>query len=263
MPEILRFEEVTYSRNGNVILQDISFRIKEGQSLAILGRNGAGKTTLINLLFGYLWPTTGKIFAFGEEFGTTPLAPLQHQIGILQSTHQDQLLQKSLTVLEMIVTGMHKTLGLYHDISAEEKETALIRLASLKLESKANQRYSTLSSGEKTQILLLRALGSGIRILILDEPTAALDFTARFNFERSIAKLKKNNQKLTRILITHRIEEIPEDFDSVLLLKEGKLVTVGEKAKVLTKENLSNLYDIPIDVQNTNQRYFISGLIDD
>ncbi|TGL60066.1 ATP-binding cassette domain-containing protein [Leptospira ognonensis] len=261
MSEILRFENVSLSRNEIPILKNISFSMKEGQSVAIVGRNGAGKTTLINLLFGYLWPSSGTIFAFGEEYGTTPLAPLQQKIGFLQSAHQEQLVQKSLTAIEVVITGIHKTLGLYQDISTEAYQLALDRLHSVNLAAKANQRYSTLSSGEKTKILLLRALGDGVKLLVLDEPTAALDFTARYQLEKSIERLKIENTDLTRILITHRIEEIPSDFDTILLLKDGLLIGYGAKELVLTSANLSQLYDLPVEVHFANQRYFISGLL--
>jgi|JI8StandDraft_1071087.scaffolds.fasta_scaffold01134_12 iron complex transport system ATP-binding protein len=260
MPEVIRFEEVTLFRKESTIINNVTFSIQEGQSVAVLGRNGAGKTTLINILFGYLWPSTGKVFVFGEEYGTTPLAPLQSRMGFLQSSHQDLLLQKSLTALEVIITGIHKTLGLYRAVTPSDQSIALLQLRSLNLEQKADQRYSTLSSGEKTQILLLRAVASGIGLLVLDEPTAALDFTARYNFERSIRKLKLENPTLTRILITHRIEEIPEDFESVMLLKQGKIISFGNKSQVLTNENLSSLYDLPLEVQKINQRFFLSGL---
>jgi iron complex transport system ATP-binding protein len=260
MPEILRFENVNFFRNGMPILQEISFEMQAGQSLAILGRNGAGKTTLVNLLFGYLWPTSGRVSAFGEEYGTTPIFPIQDQIGILQSSHQDALLQKSLTVLEVIITGMHKTLGLYKEVKPDEEKIARSRLQALGLSAKADQRYSTLSSGEKTQILLLRALGLGIKILILDEPTAALDFTARSQFEKSLDKIKKENPDLTRILITHRIEEVPDDFDTAMLLKSGKILDFGPKAKVFSNPNLSDLYDTSLAITKTKDRFFISEI---
>ncbi len=260
MPEILRFEEINLFRNEVQILKDFSFSLNSGQSLAILGRNGAGKTTLINLLFGYLWPTSGKIFAFGEEYGTAPLSPLQEKIGFLQSSHQEHLTQRTLTVLEVLITGIHKTLGLYKDITTEEEKLALDLLKSLNLESKANLRYSHLSSGEKTQVLLLRAMGPGIELLVLDEPTAALDFTARYQFERALIKIKEERPLLTRILITHRIEEIPDDFDMVMLVGKGELFRFGKKSEILSKENLSELYELPLDVHFTNQRYFLSSL---
>ncbi|WP_411823691.1 ABC transporter ATP-binding protein [Leptospira sp. 'Mane'] len=239
-------------------MDDISFSVPKAESLVILGRNGAGKTTLINLLFGYLWPTTGSVFVLNEEYGTTALKPIQTKIGIVQPAHQEQLLQKSLTVEEMILTGFYSTLGLYNDPTDEDKKKAMERLSLLNLTHKAKQTYSTLSSGEKSKVLLLRALGKGKEILILDEPAAALDITARFELNQSISEIKKENPNLTRILITHRLEEIPKDFSSVLLLKEGKVLAFGKKEDVLTPKHLSDLYDLNLDVAVNNGQYSTS-----
>ena len=258
MDNFLRFSHVSFFRNGNCILDDISFSVPKAESLVILGGNGAGKTTLINLLFGYLWPTTGSVFVLNEEYGTTALKPIQTKIGIVQPAHQEQLLQKSLTVEEMILTGFYATLGLYNDPTDDDRKKAKERLSLLNLTHKAKQTYSTLSSGEKSKVLLLRALGNGKEILILDEPAAALDVTARFELNESISKTKKENPDLTRILITHRLEEIPKDFSSVLLLKEGKILSYGKQEDVLTAEHLSELYDLNLDVAVNNGQYSTS-----
>ena len=259
MSEVIRFDSVSFIRNDKLILKDVQFSLNQGESLAIIGRNGAGKTTLINLLFGYLWPTSGSVSAFGETYGDTPMAPLQNKMGIVQPGHQETLLQR-LTCLEMVLTGVIGTLGLYKEPTLEQIQTANDLLQSIGLNEKANQLYTTLSSGEKMKVLLLRAFGEGKELLILDEPTAALDLTARVDFGRSLALLKRKTQNLTRILITHRIEEIPEDFHKVLLLKEGTVLAFGDKSKVFTDTHLSELYDLPLSVSKKKGQYHITVL---
>lgn len=259
MSEVIRFDSVSFVRTDKKILDQVHFSLNQGDSLAIIGRNGAGKTTLINLLFGYSWPTTGSISAFGETYGETPMAPLQNRIGMVQPGHQETLLQR-LTTFEMVLTGVIGTLGLYKDPTKEQEKTAESLLASIGLIHKKNQIYSTLSSGEKMKVLLLRGFGVGKEILVLDEPTATLDITARTDFGRSLAQLKNGNPHLTRILITHRIEEIPEDFSKILLLKEGKVISFGEKAKVLTDQNLSDLYDLDLQVNQNKGQYSVTVL---
>ncbi|XDD42243.1 ABC transporter ATP-binding protein [Leptospira sp. WS60.C2] len=259
MSEVIRFDSVSFIRNEKIILQDVSFALNEGESLVIIGRNGAGKTTLINLLFGYLWPTSGTVSAFGETYGDTPMAPLQNQMGIVQPGHQETLLQR-LTCLEMVITGVIGTLGLYKEPTVEQTKIAKDLLQSIGLLDKSNQLYQTLSSGEKMKVLLLRAFGEGKNLLILDEPTAALDLTARVGFDRTLSKLKEKNPKLSRILITHRIEEIPADFHKVLLLKEGKQLALGDKSSVFTNANLSQLYDLEVSVSEKKGQYHITVL---
>ncbi|MDF3819561.1 ATP-binding cassette domain-containing protein [Leptospira sp. 96542] len=254
MPDVLNFSSVSFVRNDNQILKNINFQLEEADSLVILGRNGAGKTTLINLLFGYLWPTTGTISVFGNEYGTTPMAPLQKQMGIVQSNHQETLLQR-LTAFEMVLTGLIGTLGLYADPTVSQIEKAMELLNSMSMGQKKDQNYASLSSGEKMKILLLRALGEGKRLLVLDEPAAALDLTARHELFESVKVLKTKNPKLTRILITHRLEEIPTDFGKILLLKNGEVFVSGNKEEVLTDANLSRLYDLNLKVHCNDGQY--------
>ncbi|XDD45895.1 ABC transporter ATP-binding protein [Leptospira sp. WS39.C2] len=257
MSEVIRFDSVSFIRNDKTILHDVNFSLTEGNSLVIVGRNGAGKTTLINLLFGYLWPSSGKVSAFGETYGETPMAPLQNKMGIVQPGHQETLLQR-LTCFEMVLTGVIGTLGLYKEPSSEQKIITSKLLDSIGLSEKFDQPYHTLSSGEKMKVLLLRAFGDGKELLILDEPTAALDVTARVDFGHTLSQLKQKSPKLTRILITHRIEEVPEDFNQVLLLKEGKVLAFGEKDAVFTDSNLSNLYDLDLTVSKKKGQYFLT-----
>lgn len=259
MSEVLQFDSVSFIRNEKTILEDINFSLNQGESLAIVGRNGAGKTTLINLLFGYLWPTSGFVSAFGETFGETPMAPLQNQMGIVQPGQQETLLQR-LNCFEMVITGVIGTLGLYKEPTPNQTKLANQLLESIGLLHKKDQLYQTLSSGEKMKVLLLRAFGEGKQLLILDEPTAALDLTARVDFGSSLHSLKKKNPDLTRILITHRIEEIPEDFQKVLLLKEGKVLAFGEKESVFSDTNLSELYDLNLAVSEKKGQYHITVL---
>lgn len=259
MNEVVLFDSVSFVRNDKKILDNINFSLNQGDSLAIIGRNGAGKTTLINLLFGYSWPTTGSISAFGETYGETPMAPLQNRIGMVQPGHQESLLQR-LTTFEMVLTGVIGTLGLYKEPTKNQELTAESLLNSIGLSHKINQTYATLSSGEKMKVLLLRAFGVGKDILVLDEPTATLDITARTDFGKSLLQLKKNNPRLTRILITHRIEEIPEDFSKVLLMKEGKVLSFGAKNQVLTDKNLSDLYDLDLQVNEKKGQYSVTVL---
>ncbi len=257
MVPAVSFESVFFTRNEISILENISFQISSASSVAILGPNGSGKTTLINLLFGYESPSSGNVSLWGETIGEVPLGPLQKRIGILQSAHQSRLTQKNLTVSEIVITGLHQTLGLYKIPTDVEIKKAEELLESIGLQDKSENLFQTLSSGEKTKVLLLRSLGSGKDLLVLDEPTENLDLKARIEFYQSLARWKKSRPQMTRILITHRIEEIPKDFETVLLLNNGKVLSMGKKSDCLNSENLSMLFDLSLEVIEENGQYFV------
>jgi len=221
----------------------------------LLGPNGSGKTTLLNLLFGYEWPTHGSISLFGETLGEVPMFPLQNRIGILQSNHQNQLLQKNLTVLEILVTGLKSTLGLYAEITSEERDFAEQKLTLLGMLNKKDQLYQELSSGEKRKVLLLRSLGYGRELLPLDEPAENLDFHGRVQLYESLQTL--SNPNLTQVLVTHRFEEIPANCTHAILLKRGRILAKGALDEILKEELLSELYELPVRIVREDNQYWM------
>lgn len=251
---MLQLENVSFVRNDSFILRDISVSIEEGQNWVILGKNGSGKTTLINLIFGYIWPTSGRVTIYGKTYGDYPLRSIQQKIGILQSSHQEERIQRSLTVKDVISTGLLNSIGIYSELNQEQNQKLESILKQNSWIKDINQNYSLLSSGEKKKILLLRALISEPEILILDEPCSSLDLAAREDFYQLLDSYRQSAKII--ILITHRTDEIPNYFDHALLLKEGEIISYGNIEEVFTSENLSRVYNVNIELIEKNRQYF-------
>ncbi|MBW0434202.1 ABC transporter ATP-binding protein [Leptospira yasudae] len=248
---LLSVEEVSYKPTGKTILDRVSFSIEENEHCVLLGRNGAGKSTLVNLIYGMIWATSGTIRLFHETYGETAIQDLRKRIGILDASQQENSLQRKLTVLDVVLTGLFHTIGYYRDPSPEEESRALNILEESNLISKKDQFYATLSSGEKKKVLFLRSLVSEPDLLILDEPCSSLDLTAREDF---IGFLKEyhSKRKFTSLYITHRPEEIPEFYTKAVLLKEGKVIHSGLIEDCFTEKNLNELYDLSLQVNRIN-----------
>ncbi|RHX91265.1 ABC transporter ATP-binding protein [Leptospira yasudae] len=248
---LLSVEEVSYKPTGKTILDRVSFSIEENEHCVLLGRNGAGKSTLVNLIYGMIWATSGTIRLFHETYGETAIQDLRKRIGILDASQQENSLQRKLTVLDVVLTGLFHTIGYYRDPSPEEGSKALRILEESNLISKKDQLYATLSSGEKKKVLFLRSLVSEPDLLILDEPCSSLDLTAREDF---IGFLKEyhSKKKFTSLYITHRPEEIPEFYTKAVLLKEGKVIHSGLIEDCFTEKNLNELYDLSLQVNRIN-----------
>ncbi|TGL80320.1 ABC transporter ATP-binding protein [Leptospira yasudae] len=248
---LLSVEEVSYKPTGKTILDRVSFSIEENEHCVLLGRNGAGKSTLVNLIYGMIWATSGTIRLFHETYGETAIQDLRKRIGILDASQQENSLQRKLTVLDVVLTGLFHTIGYYRDPSPEEESRALNILEESNLLSKKDQFYATLSSGEKKKVLFLRSLVSEPDLLILDEPCSSLDLTAREDF---IGFLKEyhSKRKFTSLYITHRPEEIPEFYMKAVLLKEGKVIHTGPIEGCFTEKNLNELYDLSLQVNRIN-----------
>ncbi|PJZ55278.1 ABC transporter ATP-binding protein [Leptospira adleri] len=248
---LLSVEEVTYKPTGKTILDGVSFQILENEHCVLLGRNGAGKSTLVNLIYGMIWATSGTIRLFQETYGETIVQDLRKRIGILDSSQQENALQRKLTVLDVVLTGLFHTIGYYRDPSAQEETKALRILDDADLISKKDQLYVTLSSGEKKKILFLRSLVSEPDLLILDEPCSSLDLTAREDF-LGFLKRYHSQRKFTSLYITHRPEEIPEFYSKAVLLKNGKILTSGPIEETFRETYLRELYDLSLEVKRIN-----------
>lgn len=243
-------ENVDYRPSGNDILKSVSFEIYEHEHCVLLGRNGAGKSTLVNLIYGMIWATSGKIRLFGETYGETAIQDLRKRIGILDSSQQENALQKKLTVLDVVLTGLFHTVGYYRDPTRDELDKAVHILEETNLLRKKDQFYSTLSSGEKKKILFLRSLVAEPDLLILDEPCSSLDLTAREDFLGFLREYH-SRRNFTSLYITHRLEEIPEFYTKAVLLKDGKTVITGPIEVCFSREFLEVLYDLKLRVQKT------------
>jgi len=251
---LLKLEKVSFIRNDRFILKDIDLSMESGQNWVILGKNGSGKTTLINLLYGYLWPTSGKVSVFEKTYGEYPIKLIQSKIGILQSSHQEERLQRNLSVKDVISSGLLNSIGIYSELTQSQLEKIDQLIESNTWIKDSTQNYSLLSSGEKKKVLLLRALISEPEILVLDEPCSSLDLAAREDFF-SLLESYRRYAKLI-ILITHRTDEIPIYFNYALLLKEGQIVASGRKNEIFNSNNLTEVYGVNVELIEKDGIFF-------
>ncbi len=251
---ILELENVSLRRDGKWILQDINWKVKKGQNWVLFGLNGAGKTSILDLLNAYAFPTKGKMSVLGMEFGQTYLAEkLRVQIGFVSSSIQ-QKFRLNDNAFEVVLSGAFASIGLYESLTDEMRDKAILLLKNLGCFEYANRHYGTLSQGEKQRVLIARSLMADPSLLILDEPTNGLDFIARESLLESIEHIAKSPDSPTIIYVTHHIEEILPIFDKTLLLKEGKVFASGDTSKMISSEQLSNFFELPVNVTWVNNR---------
>lgn len=228
----IEFDRVSFAYGeGEPVLEELSFTVKPGERLAIVGPSGVGKTTLISLILCFYKPTSGTIFFDGQPMDYYHLPSLRKRIGyVSQST-----LLLSGTFTDNLSYGNPEA-----DQAAIEKacRTAGINEFIISLpdayQSKIDERGVNLSEGQKQRLSIARALIRNPDILIFDEPTSALDSIV----ERSIFEsLPEHIQSKTLIMIAHRLATV-QNADRILLLNKGRLVGLGTHTRLLRENEL-------------------------
>ncbi|MCP3028823.1 ABC transporter ATP-binding protein [Halobacillus sp. A5] len=255
---ILNMENVSIRRGDRWILNNINWQIEKGEHWVLLGLNGSGKTFILNLLNAYTFATKGEVNVLGMQFGKTYLAEkLRQQIGFVSSAIQQKIHQGD-NAFEVVLSGAFASIGLYEKPTDEMRERAISLLEDLGCIEYANRDYDTLSQGERQRVLIARALMAEPSLLILDEPTNGLDFIAREQLLESIEKLAQKPDAPTMIYVTHHVEEILPVFQKTLLLKEGEVFDQGKTEELITGEQLTRFFDLPVEVSWHNERPFLS-----
>lgn len=203
--------------------------------MAILGPNGSGKSTLLKLLMREIYPFAGRgsIRWFGRSHWTQ--RELRHQIGFVQPVPPESLLD-DFDTFSMVVTGAVGTMGVteYDEITPEMIRRAEWLLEQWHLTDRAGQSYASLSAGERQRALLARAMMPPIQVLLLDEPTAGLDFAAREQFLNRLVAMKDAVDAI--VLVTHHFEELVPQFDRMILLQDGRVAAGGGTDDILRPE---------------------------
>ena len=246
--EVLHYEDVKFRRDGREILKGVDWHVEEGENWALLGLNGAGKSTMLSMIPAYQIPTTGLLRVFGHEFGKYAWVKIKNRLGFVSATlGQFQSTLDRQLVENVVISGAFNTIGVYKDVSEDQRKKAIDLMEEFKISYLEGHKFSTLSVGEQRRVLLARAIMADPDLLILDEPCSGLDLPARERFLRTVSTLVEE-QKTPIIYVSHQIEEILPAITHVAILREGKMVHAGLKHTVLTDENLSDVFGIPVQV---------------
>ncbi len=252
---LLELENATVMRDGHAILHVERFRIAEGERLAILGPNGAGKSTLIKLLTNEilpLWVDPAPVRFRGQE--RMPLFEMRRLLGVVSADAQEQA-DVSLSAREVVLGGFFGALGVPHHISptSEQRDAAKRSLTELGAAHLGERMMSTLSTGEARRVLFARALVHDPSVLVLDEPCAGLDPHAAWHVRQALRDLAASGRSL--VLVTHHIEDVVAQIDRVVMLCDSAIVADGPKVELMTSERLSELFAVPLVVEERDSEY--------
>ena len=221
----LKIEAVTAGYESDVVLQDLSLEVAQGEFLSLLGPSGCGKTTLMKVISGILPAKSGRIFLDGQEITDLPI----HKRGTVV-VFQDMRLFPHKSVAENVAFPL-KTKGVP---KAERLRQAAYFLDKVQMHGFENRKPGALSGGQQQRVALARALAAQPKLLLLDEPFSALDENLREDMRRLVLQLQKEFG-MTVILVTHDREEALSMSDRIALMFGGKLIQTGTPQEVYTR----------------------------
>jgi iron complex transport system ATP-binding protein len=246
MSSFLELAHVNVARGNNVVLHDINLTVNTGEHIAILGPNGCGKSTLIKTITCECYPIVSgdgepqtKVSIFGRD--RWDLTELKKRLGVVSAELPGKPTLTT-TGRDAVLTGFFSSSTLWPNLTVtdtmrERADEVLEQIDAVQLAAKP---VGEMSAGQQRRIMIGRALAASSQMLLLDEPSNALDLAAQADLRNLLRKLAQQGTGI--LLITHHIADIPPEIDRILMMKDGRIIADGPKDELLTAARLSELF---------------------
>ncbi len=255
MARVLQLSDVTIVRDGNTILDSISWTVNDDERWVILGPNGAGKTTILQIAAAMIHPTSGTAVVLDDTIGKTDVFELRPRIGFA-STALARRLPQNETVLDVVLTAAWAVTGRWNeDYEDVDTRRAQRVLAEWKLDHLGNRRFGDLSDGEQKRVQIARSVMTDPELLLLDEPAASLDLGAREELLQILGGYASAPSAPAIVMVTHHVEEIPVGFSHALVLGHGVVRATGAIHEVMTEEVLGDAFGLDLVVDYRDGRF--------
>ena len=232
---ILELKNITVSFDGETVLDDLNLSIKDGEFVTFLGASGCGKTTTLRVIAGFIQPDSGDVFFDGKRINDLP--PYKRNVNTI---FQRYALFPHLNVYENVAFGLR--------VSRTPDKEVRVRVAEMlklvNLTGYEKRKIDKLSGGQQQRVAIARALVNNPRVLLLDEPLAALDYKLRKDMQNELKRIQRATG-ITFIFVTHDQEEALSMSDTVVVMNEGKIQQIGS----------------PTDVYNEPKNAFVADFI--
>ena len=236
-----------YGRGGAAmrVLDAVSMNVSRGAIVGLLGPNGSGKTTLLRVIAGVLTAQSGRVLIDGQPLESLTRRDVARRLAVVP---QETRATFDFTVMDMVLMGRYPHLGPFELEGLRDQEIARDALTATGTAHLADRSFATLSGGEKQRVVIASALAQASDMLLLDEPTTALDL--RYQFEiTALLRALNLDRGTTMIVSTHDLNLAAALCNEVVLLRQGRVIAHGPTDQTLTAANIRRLYDVDADVQ--------------
>lgn len=244
---LLEAHDLAIGHAGKAIGRGLDLAVAPGEIVCLLGPNGCGKTTLFRTLLGLIPPLGGAIRLNGRSLASLGRAEIARMVAYVPQAHVPPFPYQ---VLEVVLMGRTSQIGPIAAPGARDRMLARAALARLGIADLADADYSRLSGGQRQLVMIARALAQEAPALVMDEPTASLDFGNQARVLAWIADLARSGGHAV-ILSTHAPDQAFALDARVVLMHEGAIIATGDPEAVLTAERLAHVYGIDVLVERT------------
>jgi iron complex transport system ATP-binding protein len=244
--EGIRTAAVSFSIAARKILREISLEVRPGEMVGLVGPNGAGKSTLLKILDRIIRPTSGAVYAGGEDITAISMRRLARTVGFMS---QEMAPAFSIPVLDVVLMGRYAHTQQFGTTGRADERKAIEALDAVGLTGFDDRLYHELSTGERQLVLFARLLAQETAIVLLDEPTANLDIRHRHRIYAIAASLAASGRAV--IAAIHDVNEAAAHCSRIVLLDRGSVAASGSPEQVLVPETLADVYRVNVAVSRS------------
>lgn len=236
-------ENLSVGYQGKAIVKDISFSLKKGEILTLIGPNGGGKTTILKSLIQQLPQITGHVYLESRDLQNFSAKELSQKLSIVLT---QRISPELMTCYDVVSTGRFPYTGHFGILSEQDKQIVLENMDMVGVSDLKDQDFMCISDGQKQRVLLARALCQKPEILILDEPTSFLDIRYKLEFLAVLLNMAKEHG-LTVIMSLHELDLASRVSDQLLCIKGDYVDRHGTPQEIFSGDYIRQLYEIPED----------------
>jgi len=245
-PDFLLMRDVSVARGETIVLHNLSLRIANGEHVAILGPNGCGKSTLIKTLTCQCYPIvtpTTELRLLGRE--RWDVSQLRIHLGVVSSELPGERTPVT-SGLDAVTAGFFSASTLWPNlhVTPPMRERARAALDLMRATHLAERKVGEMSAGEQRRIMIARALVHQPQMLLLDEPSNALDLAAQRELRAALRRVAEQGTGI--LMVTHHLADILPEIDRVIMMRQGRIFADGPKRERITPENLHALFGVAV-----------------
>jgi len=237
---ILKIKSLSIGYGDKVISSDINVSLDKGDMVALVGPNGAGKSTLFKTLAGNIKPLSGKIEINGFDTSKTSLKERAKMMSVVLTERPDDMF---LTVYEVVASGRFPYSGMFGKLSEKDNQIINESLGIIGINNLTNRNFNTLSDGEKQKVLIAKSIAQNTQIILLDEPTAFLDYPSKIELFSILKKLATEQNK-TIIFSSHDLELLLRYTDNLWIMAKNKPFVAGKSDDLLENDYIKDYFSL-------------------